>query len=138
MTRQSDDCYVDVWRGADFRGETIRIHGPAEYASLAFSHRNWGDDIGSLRVGPNAFVLAYHRRDFRDEPVTFGPNDEAADLNQFKFDDEMESVKVIDSLKIFNRLDYNSAPGAPGEESEGGGKPRPNPNKGGRRKGRRR
>src|SRR5215213_10250890 len=113
MAQKSGDCYIDVWRDADFRGETIRIQGPAEYASLELARGNWGDDIGSLRVGPNAFVLAYRRRDFRDEPVTFGPNDEVADLGQFEFDDDIESLKVIDSLKIFNRLAYNSANSAP-------------------------
>jgi hypothetical protein len=144
MTQKSGDCYIDVWRDADFRGETVRIHGPAEYASLDLAQGSWDDDIGSLRVGPNAFVLAYHRRGFQDEPVTFGPNDEVADLSQFKFDDDIESLRVIDSLKIFDRLAYNAAhtpePPAP-ETGEAPAavapKPRPNPNKGKRWKGRR-
>jgi hypothetical protein len=138
MAQKPGDCYIDVWREADFRGATRRIQGPAEYASLDFAEGNWGDDIGSLRVGPNAFVLAYHRRDFQDEPVTFGPNDEVADLSQFKFDDDIESLQVIDSLKIFDRLPYNSAsaPEAPDAPATGGGDPPPNPNKGRRRKGR--
>lgn len=138
MAQTSGDCYIDVWRDADFRGETLRIYGPAEYASLDLAQGDWGDDIGSLRVGPNAFVLAYHRRDFQDEPVTFGPNDEVADLSHFKFDDDIDSLKVIDSLKIFERLPYNSAP-APetrGAPTAGAGRPRrPNPNKGKRWKG---
>ena len=141
--KKSGDCYIDVWRETDFRGETMRIHGPAEYTALHLASGNWGDDIGSLRVGPNAFVLAYHRRDFQDELITFGPNDEVADLGQFKFDDDIESLKVIDSLKIFNRLDYNvaHAPEPPADEQEVVskevvGKPQPNPNKGKRWKGR--
>ena len=141
MAQKNGDCYIDVWRETDFRGEKIRIQGPAEYASLEFAQGNWCDDIGSLRVGPNAFVMAYHRRDFQDELITFGPNDEVADLGQFKFDDDIESMKVIDSLKIFNHLAYNSAvapeiPEAPEAEPEGGGQGRPNPNKGRRWKGR--
>jgi hypothetical protein len=141
MTQKSGDCYIDVWRDADFRGESRRIYGPAEYRSLEFAEGNWCDDIGSLRVGPNAFVMAYHRRDFQDELITFGPDDEVADLTQFRFDDEIESMKVIDSLKIFNHLDYNSAPApevseAPEAEPEGGGKAKPNANKGRRWKGR--
>ena len=140
MAQKNGDCYIDVWRDADFRGETIRIYGPADYPSLEFAQGNWCDDIGSLRVGPNAFVMAYHRRDFQDELITFGPNDEVADLAQFKFDDDIESMKVIDSLKIFDRLAYNSAlaPGGPGEEPKGGGQPHHNPDKGKRGKGRRR
>ena len=142
MAQKQGDCYIDVWRDADFRGETIRIYGPAEYRSLEFSEGNWCDDIGSLRVGPNAFVMAYHRRDFKDELITFGPNDEVADLGQFKFDDDIESLKVIDSLKIFDRLAYNAAhahePPAAAAEPEADGMAQPNPNKGKRWKGRKR
>ena len=141
MAQENHDCYIDIWRDKDFRGGTIRIYGPAQYPALEFAGQGWGDDIGSLRVGPNAFVMAYHRRDFQDEPVTFGPNEEVADLGQFKFDDDIESMKVIDSLKIFNHLEYNSALQvfeAPEAEPEGGGEPQPNPHKGKRSKGRRR
>ncbi|HEX8281739.1 MAG TPA: hypothetical protein VF588_00025 [Pyrinomonadaceae bacterium] len=72
--------------------------------------------------------MAFRRRDFRDELVTFGPNDEVADLRHYKFDDS-ESLRVIDSLKIFDRVSYNSSPehDAPA-----------NPHKGRRRPGRRR
>ncbi|MFL6332412.1 MAG: hypothetical protein ACJ754_03625 [Pyrinomonadaceae bacterium] len=140
MAQKTGDCYIDVWREADFRGETMRIRGPAEYGSLDFARESWCDDIGSLRVGPNAFVMAYRRRDFQDEPVTFGPNDEVADLSQFEFDDEIESMKVIDSLKIFDHLDYNAAltPAAPDADVQGGDEAQPNPDKGKPRKGRKR
>ena len=137
MMQKNRDCYIDVWRDKDFRGGTIRIYGPAQYPALEFAGQGWGDDIGSLRVGPNAFVMAYHRRDFQDEPVTFGPNEEVADLSQFRFDDEMESMKVIDSLKIFNHLEYNS-PETPEVLAAGPSEPWPNPDKSKRFKGRRR
>jgi hypothetical protein len=138
MAQKPGDCYIDVWRDADFRGETRRIYGPAEYATLDFAEGNWGDDIGSLRVGPNAFVMAYHRRDFQDDPVTFGPDDEVADLRQFKLDNDIESLKLIDSLKIFNHLDYNSdlTPEPSEADSTGDDQPVPNSNKGRRGKGR--
>src|SRR5215208_3023173 len=138
MAEKNGDCYIDVWREADFRGETLRLYGPAQYPSLDLTEGRWDDDIGSLRVGPNAFILAYHRRDYQDDPVTFGPNDEVADLSQFKFDDEMESLKVIDSLKIFDRLPYNAAltPDTPDAYTTAPPtKPPPNPHKGKRRKG---
>ena len=149
MAEKTGDCYIDVWRDADFRGERLRLQGPAEYPTLALTRGDWRDDIGSLRVGPNAFVMAYHRRDFQEQLVTFGPYDEVADLSVYKSDDEFESLKVIDSLKIFDRVGYNSAdpPADTAAEAEpaagppeGGGAPaaRPNPSKGRRRSGGRR
>ena len=142
MAEKHDDCYVDVWREANFSGEMLRIEGPAEYAALEFEQGDWGDRIGSLRVGPGAFVIAYRQPDFRDEPVTFGPDDECADLGQFKCDDDIESVKVIDSMKIFARVEYNAgltpeapeAPEAPAPAAVGPA----GPDKGKRRKVRKR
>ena len=104
MKARETDCYIDVWRDADFGGERRRIYGPGEYPTLEFEGGGWGDDIGSLRVGPRAFVMAYHGRDFKDEMVAFGPNDEVADLRVLKSDDEIDSVRVIDSLKIFDEV----------------------------------
>ena len=133
MAQKSGDCYIDVWREANFGGETMRIYGPAEYPDLAFERGDWGDDIGSLRVGPNAFVMAFRRRGFQDQLVTFGPYDEVADLSELKFDDQIESLKVIDSLKIFDRAGYNPPPSVT-EAAPGA----PRPERGGRRRGRRR
>ena len=138
MKQKQSDCYVDIWKDADFRGETLRLRGPAEYPTLTFTQGSWGDEIGSLRVGPCALVLAYRSRDFQDELMTFGPNDEIADLRGLKFDDDIDSFKVIDSLKIFDRLlDRKDPP--PEEPSapkpDAAGKPKPNKHKGRRRGG---
>ncbi len=109
-------CYIDVWSDANFEGESLRIEGPAEYPRLRFSQGDWGDRIGSLRVGPNAFVIAYRDENFVDRQVTFGPLEEVADLGDLKFDDEIDSMRVIDSLKIFDRLSYNEGRGAAAED----------------------
>jgi hypothetical protein len=104
MKEKGGDCYVDIWRDANFEGERLRIHGPAEYPHLRFEQDDWGDEIGSLRVGPCALVLAYRDQNFKDKMITLGPNDEVADLRALKFDDDIDSVQVIDSLRIFDRL----------------------------------
>ncbi len=119
---KDEDCYVDIWRDANFGGECLRLHGPAEFPRLLFEQGDWGDQIGSLRVGPRAFVLAYRDPDFKDKQVSFGPNDEVADLSGLKFDDEIDSVRVIDSLKIFDRLLGRQDPpaGDPGEPPKRG------------------
>jgi hypothetical protein len=106
MSGKTTDCYIDVWRDAGFEGEAIRIEGPAEHPNLEFSNGDWGDRIGSLRVGPHAFVLAYRDKDFKDAMVAFGPGQEVANLEELDFDDDIDSIKVIDSLKI---LDYRPA-----------------------------
>jgi hypothetical protein len=104
---EKNGCYIDVWMKANFEGESVRIQGPAEYPALIFARGDWGDRISSLRVGPNAFVIAYQDPNFGDRQVTFGPDDEVADLGDLKFDDEIDSMRVIDSMKIFDRVEYN-------------------------------
>jgi hypothetical protein len=106
MTDKSG-CYIDVWMKANFEGESVRIQGPAEYPSLIFAQGDWGDRISSLRVGPNAFVITYRDPNFGDRQVTFGPDDEVADLGDLKFDDDIDSMRLIDSMKIFDRVEYN-------------------------------
>ncbi|MGB7925271.1 MAG: hypothetical protein WCF57_18680 [Pyrinomonadaceae bacterium] len=110
MSKKSGGCYIDVWRDANFEGEVIRIEGPAEYPNLGFANGDWGDHIGSLRVGPFAFVLAYRDHDFKDTQFAFGPNQEVANLDELDFDDDMDSIKVIDSLRI---LDYRAQENQP-------------------------
>ncbi len=108
---KSGGCYIDVWRNANFEGECVRIEGPAEYPNLEFSNGDWGDQIGSLRAGPHAFVCAYRDKDFKDEMIAFGPNQEVANLAELNVDDDIDSIKLIDSLKI---LDYRAVENEPG------------------------
>lgn len=100
---RSGDCWIQVWREPNFKGESFRIYGPSEYPSLRFGTDDWGDQIGSLRVGPHAFVLAYRDKNFKASMVSFGPNQEVENLSEFKLDDEIDSIRIIDSMKIFDR-----------------------------------
>lgn len=118
MTEKSD-CYIDVWAGANFEGESVRIQGPSEYSSLGFAQGDWGDRIGSLRVGPNAFVIAYSDPNFGERQVAFGPCDEVADLGELKFDDDIDSMRVIDSLRIFDRVEYNEGRATADQSADG-------------------
>lgn len=100
---RSRDCWVEVWRESNFKGESVRIHGPSEVPTLRFGAEDWSDRITSLRVGPGAFVLAYRDKEFKAEMVSFGPNQEVPNLRELKFDNEIDSLKLIDSMKIFDR-----------------------------------
>ena len=94
-------CYVEVWGEKNFEGDHLLIEGPAELETLCSGDKEWGDDICSLRVGPNAFVIAFESTSYDGEMICFGPCQEIADLSEFAFDDEIESLKLINSVKIF-------------------------------------
>ncbi|HEX7174387.1 MAG TPA: hypothetical protein VF240_03785 [Pyrinomonadaceae bacterium] len=107
MKHTPNECYIDVWREAGFKGETRRLHGPASHPHLHFREGDWADDIGSLRLGPHAFVLAFREENYADAMLTLGPNDEVYDMRALKFDNEIESLRLINSLKIFDHLHEN-------------------------------
>jgi hypothetical protein len=134
MSGKSTDCYIDVWRDANFEGETLRIEGPAEHPDLKFVNGDWGDQIGSLRVGPHAFVLAYRDKNYESTMIAFGPNQDVANLDELKFDDEMDSMKIIDSMKILDYKPLESEAGQPGQADA----KQPHSRHKGRHKGRRR
>ena len=48
-------------------------------------------------------MLAYKDKNFKDRMVSFGPCQEVADLSHYKLDDGIDSIKIIDSLKILYR-----------------------------------
>jgi hypothetical protein len=103
QSTDSNDCYIDLWRDKDFQGEHLRIEGPVEYESLRGSTENWGNDISSVRVGPNAFVLVYEDDGFKGGMVSIGPNEEVADLTEYRFNDVIESIKIVNSIRIFEQ-----------------------------------
>jgi hypothetical protein len=97
----SSDCFIELWRDKNFAGDHLLIEGPVECETLNSATEKWGDDISSLRVGPNAFVIAYERDSFRGEMICFGPCQEVADLSVYEFNDEIDSMKLINSVKVF-------------------------------------
>jgi hypothetical protein len=124
LSRESEDCYIDIWREKNFEGDHLRLEGPAEFPTLMLSSEHWGDHISSLRVGPTAFVLAYKDKNFKDIMVSFGPCQEVADLSHYKLDDGIDSIKIIDSLKILYRPPATSPEDerAESQQSEKGGR----------------
>ena len=118
MTHTPNECYIDIWREADFRGETRRLHGPASHPHLHFREGDWGNDIGSLRLGPHAFVLAFRGENYADAMLTLGPNDQISDLRALQFADDIESLRLINSLKIFDRLHEGAGDPAHAEPRE--------------------
>lgn len=98
------DCYIEVWSDKNFEGEYMRIEGPVECGALEFAGQEWGDSISSLRVGPTAFVLMYADKEFKGNMMSFGPGQEVSNLEELNFDDEIDSIMVVNSIKVFDEL----------------------------------
>jgi hypothetical protein len=95
-------CYIEVWRDKDFEGECLIIEGPGEIADLCSNKSTWCSRIRSLRVGPQAFVLAYGDKNFKGDMMRLGPSEEVPDLGNVKFDNAIDSMRIVDSIKVFD------------------------------------
>ena len=119
-------CYIDIWDGKNFEGEYMRIEGPSEYQTLDFPSMSWSDSISSIRVGPNAFVHLYADNKFQGKMMTLGPNQEVCNLEEQGFNDEIDSIKLVNSVRIFDgvRSEGDSARQAATSEAKPERKPR--------------
>ena len=102
-------CYIELWSGKNFEGESLRMEGPCECPTLEFEDLDWGDSISSLRVGPSAFVLMYSEEEFNGDMMSFGPGEDVADLAELRFNDEIDSMKLVNSMKMFDGLRVEDA-----------------------------
>lgn len=82
----------------------MRIEGPGEYRALESVRPELSDAISSLRVGPGAFVLGYAEEGFNGVMMSFGPGQQVPDLEELDFDDEIDSIRLVNSIKVFDGL----------------------------------
>jgi hypothetical protein len=102
------ECYIEVWRDKNFEGDSLRIEGPSEVADLCSNDSGWCGQISSIRIGPQAFVVAYDEKKFKGKALRLGPGEEVADLGSVKFDDEIDSIKIVDSIRVFDCTNSSS------------------------------
>ncbi len=91
------DCWVELYEDDDFDMDDphVRIQGPAQFATLDnFNGADWGNDIESLIMGPNAYMKAYDRKDFKGNEVAFVPTQRVKDLGS------LDMANAIDSFKL--------------------------------------
>ena len=87
----------------------MKIVGPVECGALEFAGQDWGDSISSLRVGPTAFVLMYADKEFKGNMMSFGPAQEVSNLEELNFNDEIDPIMVVNSIKVFDELRQEDA-----------------------------
>jgi len=95
-------CFIEVWSEKNFEGEHLHIDGPVEHQTLDFTKLNWSNSISSLRVGPTAFVLVYAEQDFNGPLMSFGPGEDVPDLGQLNFNDQIDSIRLVNSMRVFD------------------------------------
>lgn len=94
----TDGCWVKIYEDTNFNDNSLTLHGPAQYNDMrnlpGAEGLDWGDQIGSLRTGPNCWIIVYADEGFQDTSQTIGPDTEIPDLAGME--DEIDSIKILD------------------------------------------
>jgi hypothetical protein len=89
-------CWIKVWEHGHFGGKSAVIQGPAAFANMRLPDKDWGDDIDSLQVGPNAWVQAFEDENFEDSEIWFVANQIVPSLDELGFGDDIDSMRIFD------------------------------------------
>ena len=93
----SNGCWLDVFDGERFSGNSRRLIGPAEFLGMRFREKDWGEQLHSVNVGPAAYVQCFNSRDFDRSVLWLLPNQAVERVA------ELEIVDGVDSLRLFDR-----------------------------------
>ena len=103
----SNGCWLDVWDQPRCKGRHTRLFGPVDlpYLRLADPAADGGGTVGSLVVGPNAYVQCYEDLNFHDSVFWLLPNQRVDDVADLPCNDD------IDSLRLWDRPPFAHEPG---------------------------
>jgi hypothetical protein len=94
----TNGCWIEIYEDTNFNDNSLTIHGPAQFPNMRglpnAGGYDWGDQVGSVRTGPNTWVIAYADENYQDTSITIGPNSELNDLGDME--DEIDSMKLLD------------------------------------------
>ncbi len=93
---RASGCWVDLFDGPDFRGNSCRLHGPADFVGLRVREKNWGEHVDSLAVGPTAYVECFRSGDFDDTVLWFLPGQTLANVSDLECSPGIDTFRVSD------------------------------------------
>jgi hypothetical protein len=117
---KDQDCRVDFFEGAQYKGEHFQLAGPVQLKNLKdVNGTNWDSRIDSLKVGSGATLTVFENPDFRlsstemanhpelmkswgitekdvkeESELVFHPNSMIHDLSDFNFHQKIKSLKI--------------------------------------------
>lgn len=91
----SKGCWARLYSDDNFRGESLTISGPGDFAYLRTSYANFLRKWDSIAVGPKASLLAYDNPNYTQPVATFKPGQRVKDL-----DDKLGLFENIRAVRI--------------------------------------
>jgi hypothetical protein len=100
--RATSGCWVHIFEDEDFStgDDHLVVWGPASFANMrglpSSGDKDWGDEIDSVIVGPNAWVQAFEDENFEDTEIWFVPNQAVRSLDELGIGDDIDSMRIYD------------------------------------------
>jgi hypothetical protein len=88
-------CWADLFELSRFRGPRRRLYGPGQWHGFRSPRTDWGWQVDSLIVGPDAHVQVYRADDPSRVVHWFLPGETVADLVGIVAD-EADSLRLLD------------------------------------------
>ena len=98
-------CWIDLFDAPQFSGNACRLRGPADFTGLRVREKDWGEHVGSLTVGPTAYVQCFAADNFDDSVLWLLPN------QALETADDLDAAARVDSLRLFDRPPFAHEPG---------------------------
>ena len=101
----SNGCWIDLWDAPRCTGHHRRVTGPIDLPYLRIAEPDWGEEVRSLVVGPNAYVQCFEDLNFADSVFWLLPSQRVDDFADLACNDD------IDSIRLYDRPPFAHEPG---------------------------
>ena len=91
----SNGCWARFYGDQNYRGDTLTVAGPGDFAYLQTNHANLVRKWDSVAVGPKATLTAYDNENFTQPVASFKPGQSVTDL-----DDKLGLFENVRSLRL--------------------------------------
>lgn len=92
-------CWVTFYQDAHFQGHSLPYTQKTEVPHLdavPMGNKSWQDEMSSLKLGPESWLVMYKDGGYKGSARCFGPNTIVRHLSAYDFNDSASSFKLYD------------------------------------------
>lgn len=90
-------CWAEIYMNAEFdkNGPRLLLVGPHELTTLkGLNDQNWDNDIESIIVGPEAYMVLYADQEFGGRTLILAANQNLGNLSDAQMKNDIESLRL--------------------------------------------
>lgn len=95
--KHDNKCWAEIYMNAEFdkNGSRLLLVGPHELTTLkGLNDQNWDNDIESIIVGPEAYMVLYADQEFGGRTLILIANQNLGNLSDAQMKNDIESLRL--------------------------------------------